>query len=76
MTGAPSTIRATRTAPPPAVPALLDAQIQAVNLAYTLRQIRDYGGLEGWPAMELLEALEAVEDAQHRIRDLQMREQP
>ncbi len=68
---APLTIRPQRTVTPSGIPVLIDAEIQAANLVYTLDQIRQYGHLDGWRAMELYEALDSAKDAQHHITTLQ-----
>jgi hypothetical protein len=70
---APATIRPLKTSAP-SVPALVDAEILAANLVWTLWQIQEHTELKGWPAMELFEALDAAKDAQHRITSLQLRE--
>ncbi len=70
---APATIRPQRTATPPPTPGLLDAEILAANLVWTLDQIRRYAGLDGLQLMGLLHALDGAEDAQHHITTLQMR---
>ncbi len=70
---APLTIRPQRTATP-TPHALLDAEILAGQLVYTLDQIRQYGGLEWHGLMGVIHALDSAKDAQHRITTLQMME--
>ncbi len=71
---APSTIRPQRTAAPPATPALVDAEILAGQLVWTLQQIKERGFDDGVSLMELFVAIDAATEAQHRITSLQMRE--
>jgi len=72
---APPTIRATRTATPPGVPALVDAEILAVNLVWTLQQLKEHAGLDGVELMTLLVALDAATECQYRIMSLQITEE-
>ncbi len=70
---APLTIRPQRTTAPSGIPALVDAEILAGQLVYTLAQIRQNMDLEWFARMGLRNALDAACDCQHHLTTLQMR---
>jgi len=71
---APSTIKPTRTTTPVGIPGLVDAEILASQLVWTLWQIAEHTEPDWFAKMGLIDALESAKDAQHRITSIQMRE--
>ena len=71
---APSTIKPTRTTTPAGIPGLVDAEILAGQLVWTLGQIREHADMEWLAARSLEDALDAATLAQHCITTLQVME--
>ncbi len=70
---APLTIRPQRTATPSGIPALMDAEILAGQLVWTLQQIEEHTLTDFFAIRGIRDALDAACDCQHRITTLQMR---
>ncbi len=71
---APATIRPQRTTAPPATHALLDAEILAGQLVWTLQQIEEHTLTDFFAIRGIRDALDAACDCQHRITTLQMQQ--
>ncbi len=69
---APTTIRPQRTATPTGIPGLVDAEILAVNLAYTIEQIQQNAPLNLLQMYSLLQAAEAVKQCQEALGQAQV----